>query len=68
MTAIEVCKAIQKETGQFVTPDTEVEDIDADSLEFLNLLLVLSEQAGKEIPDSRIAHLHTVADIAKELA
>jgi acyl carrier protein len=67
MTANEVCAVIESETGRPVTAETRVEDIQADSLEFLNLLLVLGEQAGKEIPNAHIDRLHTVADIAAEL-
>jgi acyl carrier protein len=68
MTTQEVCAAIERETGQAVRVETKVDDLDVDSLEFLNLLLTLSEEFGKEIPHDTADHLFTVGDIVSALA
>lgn len=65
---IDVCAAILEETSIEVGPETPLDDIDLDSLEFLNLVLYLSEKAGKEIPDGQIAQMKTVGDLMRELA
>ena len=68
MTIEGICATIKRETGQTVTGATLIDSLEVDSLEFLNLLLVVSGEAGKDIPDNRIPALRTVADIAAELA
>ena len=64
----EVCAIIERETGHAVTQETALESLDVDSLEFLDLLLVLGDAAGKAIKDERIGSIKTVGDIARELA
>lgn len=63
----QICAVIERETGQAVTPATPIESLGVDSLEFVNLLLELSNEIGGEIPDSRIPHIKTVGDIVVEL-
>jgi acyl carrier protein len=64
----DVCAIIERETGQKVTKETELESLNVDSLEFLELLMKIGDESGKEISDERIPSLKTVGDIAKEIA
>jgi acyl carrier protein len=68
MTAEEICSVIEEETGEPVTGDASIDSLNCDSLEFLNLIMVLGEATGKHIPDERLSELKTVNDIIAELA
>ncbi len=68
MTSEQICSIIEQETGEPVSADTKIDSLKCDSLEFINLLMVLGEQSGKYIPDERMAELKTVRDIIAELA
>lgn len=68
MTTDDVCTLIEQQFGQRVTSETPIEALNCDSLEFVQLLLDLSNAAGKEIPDSKWGDLKTIGDIAHELA
>jgi acyl carrier protein len=57
---------IQRETGQQVDSATAIETLNVDSLEFLDLLLLIENETGKRIPDGRMALLTTVGDILRE--
>lgn len=48
--------------------DTRFEDLDIDSLEFLDLMLQIGEKAGKEIPMDKLSEMHTLGDVARFLA
>lgn len=63
-----VCAIIERETGKPVTEDTLLDALDVDSLEFMNLLLVLGDEFGKDVPFEKASELRTVADLAQELA
>ena len=58
-----VCEVIERETGLAVTPSTPLDAIPIDSLEFMELLLVISNETGRDI--TNLADLHTVADIVQ---
>ena len=62
MTILEV---IERETGQQVTEATPLEDLNADSLEFMDLLLAISNETGMAVPDGQLGKLHVVGDIAR---
>jgi acyl carrier protein len=64
MTAFEV---IERETGQLVTADTLIDDLNVDSLELLNLILEIELETGKEIDDARIPLVKTVGELISEL-
>lgn len=59
---IDVCAVIERETGQKVTEGTPLEELNVDSLEFLDLLLTL----GILIDGSD--KFQTVGDLVRELA
>ena len=49
-----------------VTEDSEViDDLGADSLDIVDLVMTLEEEFGTEIPDEDIENLRTVGDIVK---
>lgn len=57
MTIEEVILAVEDETGQKVTPATELKDLGLDSLEFLDLMVRLN------IPDALVPNINTVQDL-----
>lgn len=49
-----------------VTPDALiVEDLGADSLDIVDLIMSLEEEFDVEIPDDQIENIKTVGDVAK---
>jgi len=57
---IDICAVIERETGQKVTEDTPLDELNVDSLEFLDLLIVLG------VPND--GEYQTVGDIVKVTA
>lgn len=54
--------------GAEITADTKIkEDLGADSLDILQLLMTLEEQRGITIPDEALATFATVGDIVAYL-
>lgn len=53
-------------TADQVTPEAKfVEDLGADSLDIVELVMALEEEFGNEIPDEQAEKLLTVGDVAK---
>lgn len=51
-----------------ITPDTKImDDLGADSLDILQLLMTIEEEYGIEIPDEKLASFVTVQDIVNYL-
>jgi acyl carrier protein len=49
-----------------VTPDAKfIEDLGADSLDTVELVMALEEEFGQEIPDEEAEKLQTVGDVIK---
>jgi len=49
-----------------VTPDAKfIEDLGADSLDIVELIMALEEEFGSEIPDEQAEKLLTVGDVTK---
>ncbi len=49
-----------------VTPDAKfIEDLGADSLDTVELVMALEEEFGHEIPDEEAEKLHSVGDVIK---
>lgn len=57
-----VCEVIKRETGENVAPETLLDSLKLDSLEFMDLLVAIGE-----VPDNKIGALKTVRDIAEAL-
>ena len=55
-------------TDQEVTPESRIkEDLGADSLDILQILMTIEEERGIVIPDESLAEFKTVQDIADYL-
>jgi acyl carrier protein len=53
-------------TAEQVTPDAKfIEDLGADSLDTVELVMALEEEFGQEIPDEEAEKLQTVGDVIK---
>ena len=49
-----------------VTPEAKfIEDLGADSLDTVELVMALEEEVGKEIPDEQAEKLQSVSDVIK---
>lgn len=49
-----------------VTPETVIrEDLDADSLDLIDLVMTFEDEFKMEVPDEAISEIKTVADIVK---
>ncbi len=54
--------------GMEITPDSRIkEDLGADSLDVLQMLMTIEEEKGIVIPDEELATFETVGDILKYL-
>ena len=62
-----LCDQLDLEEEQ-VTEEAEViEDLGADSLDIVDLVMTLEEEFDTEIPDEDIENLKTVGDIVKDI-
>ena len=53
-------------TTEQVTPEAKfIEDLGADSLDTVELVMALEEEFGQEIPDEEAEKLQTVGDVVK---
>jgi len=53
-------------TAEQVTPEAKfIEDLGADSLDTVELVMALEEEFGQEIPDEEAEKLQTVGDVNK---
>jgi len=53
-------------TAEQVTPEAKfIEDLGADSLDTVELVMALEEEFGQEIPDEEAEKLQTVGDVVK---
>lgn len=51
-----------------ITPESKiVEDLGADSLDVVELLMTLEDETGKTIPDDEVAKIKTVGEIVEVL-
>lgn len=51
-----------------ITPDSNmIEDFGADSLDLVDMITLLSDEFGVEIPDEDIEEFHTVGDVVNYL-
>ena len=49
-----------------ITPETSIaEDLEADSLDVVDLLMSIEDEFEIEVPDSEIENIKTVADLVK---
>jgi acyl carrier protein len=62
MTIDDVIAAVEEQTGKSVTPEAEVQKLVDDSLDFVDLILYVSNKCG-DIPDSVVPRINTVNDL-----
>lgn len=64
----DIVQDILGEKAQDIQPDTDiVEDLDADSLDLVEVAMAIEDYYGIEIEDEVIAEIHTLDDIVREL-
>lgn len=57
-----VCSIVERETGVKVNAETALDALPLDSLEYMDLLLEIGNEIGKEIPEHNLV---TVGDIIR---
>ena len=67
----EIAKILSEQLGvaqSKITLDSKiVDDLGADSLDIVELLMQLEDSTGKTIPDEKVAQIKTVGDLVKML-
>lgn len=67
----EIAKILSEQLGvaqSKITLDSKiVDDLGADSLDVVELLMQLEDSTGKTIPDDKVAQIKTVGDLVKML-
>lgn len=67
----EIAKILSEQLGvpvSKITLDSKiVEDLGADSLDVVELLMQLEDSTGKTIPDDKVTEIKTVGDLVKTL-
>lgn len=67
----EIVKILSEQLGvaaSKITLDSKiVDDLGADSLDIVELLMQLEDSTGKTIPDEKVAEIKTVGDLVKVL-
>lgn len=58
MTIVDVMAIVRDSTGEDVTPETQLNTLGMDSLDFLDLVMRVGN-----IPDALVPHLNTVNDL-----
>ncbi len=52
-----------------ITLDSNIiEDLGADSLDIVEMLMTLEDETGKTIPDDKVSGIHTVGDLVAVLS
>ncbi|MDO4847150.1 MAG: acyl carrier protein [Clostridiaceae bacterium] len=60
-----ICEQFELDESE-VTPETVIrEDLDADSLDLVDLVMSFEDEFRVEVPDSAVASFRTVGDIVK---
>lgn len=60
-----LCDQLDLEEEQVIEEAEVIEDLGADSLDIVDLVMTLEEEFDTEIPDEDIENLKTVGDIVK---
>lgn len=63
-----IAKKLGKKPGEITLQSRLVEDLNADSLDVVELLMLLEDDYGITIPDEEAVKLSTIADIVAFLA
>ncbi len=49
--------------GEEITPDTSFDDLNADSLDIVELIMALEEEFDMEIPDEEVEKIQTIGEV-----
>lgn len=60
-----LCEQLDLEEEQVTEDSAIIDDLGADSLDIVDLIMTLEEEFDTEIPDEDIKEMHTVGDIVK---
>ncbi len=60
-----LCEQLDLEEEQVTEDSAIIDDLGADSLDIVDLIMTLEEEFDTEIPDEDIEEMHTVGDIVK---
>ncbi len=60
-----LCDQLDLEKTQVRMESDIVEDLEADSLDVVDLVMSLEDEFGLEVPDDSIENFHTVGDIVR---
>ena len=60
-----VLRVVEAETGFAVEEETTLEELGLDSLDLLDLLLAIGNEAGTELGEEQIVGVETVADLIR---
>ena len=60
-----ICEQLDVKPEDVTTDKSFTEDLGADSLDIVELIMALEEEFGTEIPDEEAEKLQTVGDVAK---
>ena len=60
-----ICNQLGKSEDKVTLESSIVEDLGADSLDVVEMLMSIEEETGVVVPDDAIMNLKTVGDVAK---
>ena len=60
-----IAKQLDLPEGQITMESRLIEDLKADSLDIVELIMDLEQQYGVQIPDDELPNIHCVGDIIK---
>lgn len=60
-----LCEQLDLEEDQVTMESDIVEDLEADSLDVVDLVMTMEDEFGVEVPDDQIENFKTVGDIVR---
>lgn len=60
-----LCEQLELEESQIAMDSSITEDLGADSLDLVDLLMSLEDQFGLEVPDEDVEKIKTVGDLVR---
>ena len=60
-----LCEQLELEESQITMDSSITEDLGADSLDLVDLLMSLEDQFGLEVPDEDVEKIKTVGDLVR---
>lgn len=60
-----ICEQLDLEEDRVTLDSNILEDFEADSLDFVDLVMSLEDEFGIEVPDEQVENFHTVGDVVR---